>query len=92
MCLPLYCGVCFLTQFFAYSSQVLIDSVYSHDLPVMLQSWASLPAYRFLSDSPLGYHSNHEKSPKMPAKRKKKLDTWGNEVKMEKNGAGQTPN
>lgn len=46
---------------------MLIDSVYSHNLPVMLQSWASPPASRSLSDSPSGYHSNHEWSPKTPA-------------------------
>lgn len=38
MYLHLHCGVCVLTRLFAYSGQVLIHSVYSHNLPVMLQS------------------------------------------------------
>lgn len=38
VCLPLYCCVCLLTQIFAHSGQVLKDSMYSHNLPVMLQS------------------------------------------------------
>lgn len=71
MYLPLHCNVCVLTRLFAYSGQVLTHSVYSHNLPVMLQSWESLPAYRSLSDSPLGYHSNRELNPKMPTKKEK---------------------
>lgn len=61
----------FISQIFAYAVQVLIDSLYSHNLPVMLQSWVLLHAYHFLSDSPLGYHSNHEWSPRLPANKEK---------------------
>lgn len=86
LCLSLYRRVCCLTQIFAYSGQVLIDSVYSHNLPVLLQSWVSLLAYRSLSDSPWGYHSNPEWSPRMPANRekKRKSDKWEKDLKKKK--------
>lgn len=69
------------SQIFASSGQVWTDSANSHNLPVMLRSWASAPACCSLSGSPSGYRSNREWSPKLPANGAKRKHTGGMDEK-----------